>query len=293
MKNTPFKGTGVAIVTPFKDDLSIDYTALGMLINRNITHGIDYIVLLGTTGESPTITEDEKHALIDFAADTINERIPLVVGFGGYSTQEVIHSIKSTDLEGVDGILSVSPYYNKPSQEGLYNHFTAIANASPVPVIIYNVPGRTGSNICAETVLRLAKTENIVGIKEASGNLSQIMQIIKNKPGDFLVISGDDAITLPIIALGGHGVISVLANAYPRETSAMVIEALNKHFDKAATIHYRLLDLMELLFAEGSPSGIKETLSIMNLCSNNLRPPLTPVSKHLHEKIEMFINNFK
>ena len=224
-----FRGTGVAIVTPFKNDSSIDFAALGRVINHVIKGGVNYIVAMGTTGEASTLTKDEKQALVSYVTEAIDNRIPLVIGIGGNNTQEVINSIRELDLTGVDGILSVAPYYNKPGQRGLFQHFKAIATCSPLPVIIYNVPGRTCSNITSDTCLELAhECENIVAVKEASGDMAQIMRIIKGKPENFLVISGDDMMTIPIIAAGGSGVISVLANAYPAECSELVNQCPEK-----------------------------------------------------------------
>ncbi len=289
-----FRGTGVALVTPFKNDLSIDFTTLGKVINHVINGGVNYIVLMGTTGESSTISKDEKKALISFALETIDKRIPLVVGIGGNNTQDTITQIKNTDLRNVDGVLSVAPYYNKPTQRGLYEHFKAIATCSPVPVIMYNIPGRTGCNISADTCLQLAHDfENIVGVKEASGNMSQIMKILKDKPDNFLVISGDDLLTLPIIALGGAGVISVIANAYPAEWSEMVNNSLKQNFKAAREIFYRFIVIIELLFADGNPAGIKAVMNIMNLCQNNLRLPLVPVGKETYTMLRKAMENIK
>jgi len=289
-----FKGTGVALITPFKNDLSIDFTTLGKVINHVINGSINYIVLMGTTGESSTLSKDEKKALISFAIETIDKRIPLVVGIGGNNTQDVITQIKNTDLRNVDGILSVAPYYNKPTQRGLYEHFKAIATCSPVPVIMYNIPGRTGCNISADTCLQLARDfENIIGVKEASGNMSQIMKILKDKPDNFLVISGDDLLTLPIIAEGGAGVISVIANAYPAEWSEMVNYCLKQNFKAAREIFYRFMIIIELLFADGNPAGIKSVMSIMNLCQNTLRLPLVPVGKETYTMIRKAMENIK
>ncbi|MBP8960363.1 MAG: 4-hydroxy-tetrahydrodipicolinate synthase [Bacteroidales bacterium] len=289
-----FKGTGVALITPFKNDLSIDFTTLGKVINHVINGSINYIVLMGTTGESSTLSKDEKKALISFAIETIDKRIPLVVGIGGNNTQDVITQIKNTDLRNVDGILSVAPYYNKPTQRGLYEHFKAIATCSPVPIIMYNIPGRTGCNISADTCLQLARDfENIIGVKEASGNMSQIMKILKDKPDNFLVISGDDLLTLPIIAEGGAGVISVIANAYPAEWSEMVNYCLKQNFKAAREIFYRFMIIIELLFADGNPAGIKSVMSIMNLCQNTLRLPLVPVGKETYTMIRKAMENIK
>ena len=289
-----FRGTGVALITPFKYDLSIDFATLGKVINHVINGGVNYIVLMGTTGESSTLSKDEKKALISFALETIDKRIPLVVGIGGNNTQDTITQIKNTDLRNVDGILSVAPYYNKPTQRGLYEHFKAIATCSSVPVIMYNIPGRTGCNISADTCLQLAHDfENIVGVKEASGNMSQIMKILKDKPDNFLVISGDDLLTLPIIALGGAGVISVIANAYPTEWSEMVNNSLKQNFKAAREIFYRFIVIIELLFADGNPAGIKAVMNIMNLCQNNLRLPLVPVGKETYTMLRKAMENIK
>ncbi len=289
-----FRGTGVALITPFKNDLSIDFATLGKVINHVINGGVNYIVLMGTTGESSTLSKDEKKALISFALETIDKRIPLVVGIGGNNTQDTITQIKNTDLRNVDGILSVAPYYNKPTQRGLYEHFKAIATCSSVPVIMYNIPGRTGCNISADTCLQLAHDfENIVGVKEASGNMSQIMKILKDKPDNFLVISGDDLLTLPIIALGGAGVISVIANAYPTEWSEMVNNSLKQNFKAAREIFYRFIVMVELLFVDGNPAGIKAVMNIMNLCQNNLRLPLVPVGKETYTMLRKAMENIK
>jgi 4-hydroxy-tetrahydrodipicolinate synthase len=282
-----FKGTGVAIVTPFKNDLSIDFAAFGRVVNHVIKGGVNYIVVLGTTGESVTLSKDEKKAVICYIKEAIDNRVPLVVGIGGNNTHEVIAQVRNTDLEGVDGILSVAPYYNKPNQRGLIQHFKAIATASPVPVILYNVPGRTCSNIAADTCLQLAhECENIVGVKEASGDLGHIMKIVKGKPENFLVISGNDMDILPVIAVGGAGVISVLANAFPAECCDMVNHSLKVNFKSAREIQFRFLEMIELLFADGNPAGVKAMLNILNLCQNNLRLPLVPVNKPMYTRIQ-------
>jgi len=284
------KGTGVAIVTPFKNDSSIDFTSLGRIINHVISGGINYIVLIGTTGESVTLTKDEKKALMSYVLEIIDSRIPLIVGIGGNNTQEIISFIRNTGLKGVDGILSVAPYYNKPNQRGLLQHFKAIATSTPLPVILYNVPGRTGSNISADTCLQLAHDcENIVAVKEASGDMSQIMNIIKNKPENFHLISGDDLMTLPIIAAGGSGVISVLANAFPSQCCELVSQSLKNNFKSAREIQFRFLEMIELLFVEGNPAGIKAVLSSMNLCQNYLRLPLVPVTRSTYLRIQKAI----
>jgi 4-hydroxy-tetrahydrodipicolinate synthase len=282
-----FKGTGVAIVTPFKNDFSIDFSALGRVINHVIKGGINYIVVMGTTGESVTLTKDEKQAIISYVLEAVDSRVPLIIGIGGNNTQEVINSIRQTDLTGIDGLLSVAPYYNKPTQRGIFQHFKAIATWSPVPVIMYNVPGRTGCNISADTCLELAHNcENITGIKEASGDLSQIMKIMRGKPENFGLISGDDMLTIPIIAAGGIGVISVLGNAFPAACSELVNNALKNNFKSAREIQFRYLEMIELLFTEGNPAGIKAMLSVLNLCQNNLRLPLVPVSRTTMTRIQ-------
>jgi 4-hydroxy-tetrahydrodipicolinate synthase len=289
-----FKGTGVAIVTPFKNDSSIDFSALGRVVNHVIKGGVNYIVAMGTTGEASTLTKDEKHALVSYVTETIDGRVPLVVGIGGNNTQEVINTIRELDLQRVDAILSVAPYYNKPSQRGLFEHFKAIATCSPLPVMIYNVPGRTSCNISSDTCLELAnECDNIVAVKEASGDMSQIMRIIKGKPENFLVISGDDALTIPVIAAGGSGVISVLANAYPAECSELVSNALKNNFKAAREIHFRFMESIELLFADGNPAGVKAFLQAMNLCQNNLRLPLVPVNKNVLSRIQKFVEEAK
>jgi 4-hydroxy-tetrahydrodipicolinate synthase len=289
-----FKGTGVAIVTPFKKSGAIDFESFENIVNHLILGGIDYLVVLGTTGESPTISKLEKKALIEFSVRVINKRVPLVVGIGGNSTSDVILAIHGTPFKGVDAVLSVCPYYSKPQQEGIYQHFKLIAEASPVPVILYTVPGRTGSNISAATTIKLAKDcPNIVGIKEASGNFDQIFQVIKNRPKDFLVISGDDGLTLPLIAAGADGVISVTANAYPEMFSKMVKLALDGDLKSARIIHYKLIDFTNSLFSDGSPSGIKAALEIKNLCHQFLRLPLVPVNQEAYKLIHTCIGQLE
>lgn len=285
MKNK-LKGTGVALVTPFHKDGSIDFKLLRKLIEHCVEGKAEYLVPLGTTGESVTLTKDEKRAVLDFVIEVNEKRLPVVLGLGGNNTNEIIHCMEDYPLKSVSAILSVSPYYNKPSQRGLLQHYRTIANSSPVPVIIYNVPSRTSVNISADTTLLLAEEENIIGVKEASGNFDQCMRILKNKPKDFLFISGDDALTFPLMALGADGVISVVANAYPKEFSEMVRLALEGNFDRARKIHYQLLTFTNLLFTEGSPSGIKAALSMMNICEDYLRLPLVGVSKTTWNKIE-------
>jgi 4-hydroxy-tetrahydrodipicolinate synthase len=289
-----FKGTGVAIITPFKNDSSIDFTAFGRVVDHVIKGGVNYIVVMGTTGESATLTKDEKKAVISYILEKIDNRIPLVVGIGGNNTNEVINQVRGWDLKGVDGILSVSPYYNKPSQKGIFQHYKSIASVSPLPIIVYNVPGRTGSNMTAETTLELAhEFENIVGIKEASGNMEQIMKIVKDKPENFILISGDDMNTLPVIAAGGSGVISVLANAFPAQWSEMVNQCLKSNFKAAREIQFRFIEMIELLFIDGSPSGVKAMLNVMNLCQNTVRLPLVPVSRTIYSRIQKAIDEIK
>jgi 4-hydroxy-tetrahydrodipicolinate synthase len=282
-----FKGAGVAIVTTFKSDSSIDFSALGRVIEHVIKGGVNYIVALGTTGESVTLSKDEKKAVVSYVVEAIDGRLPVVVGIGGNNTQEVVNSIRHANLEGVDGILSVAPYYNKPGQRGLFQHFKAVATSSSLPVIIYNVPGRTGCNISAETCIELAhEFDNIVAVKEASGDMSQILKILRGKPENFNVISGDDMMTIPVIAAGGSGVISVLANAFPAQCSELVNHALKSNFKSAREIQYRFIEMIELLFIEGNPSGVKEMLSLMNICHNTVRLPLVTVSRTIHTRIQ-------
>lgn len=280
------KGTGIAIVTPFKKDGNIDYNALENLINFWIKGDVEYLVVMGTTGESVTLSAEEKKALLAFTAEKIHGRVPLVVGIGGNNTSEVVQNLETYDLSKVDAVLSVAPYYNKPNQQGYFEHFMAVADASPKPVILYNVPGRTGSNMTAATTLKLANAhKNILGIKEASGNLEQITDIIMNKPEHFQVISGDDALTLPIIASGGTGVISVVANAYPYEFSEMVRFCLADDFESARELHFKLFDFTRFIFLDGNPGGIKAALYKKGLCENTLRAPLAPVNNEVYEKI--------
>ena len=282
-----FKGTGVAIVTPFHDDGGVDFNALGQLIEHLISNDINYLVVQGTTGESVTLSQDEKNAVLDYVLETNNKRLPVVLGIGGNNTQAVVGNIGTFNLEGVDAILSVSPYYNKPTQEGIYRHYKAIATETELPVILYNVPGRTASNITAETTLRLAHDfDNIIAVKEASGDLSQTGRIIKERPDGFLVVSGDDALTLPMISIGGDGVISVVANAFPKQFSALVSSALSGDFSSARSIHLRLMDVIELLFAEGNPAGVKAALKILGICNDTLRLPLVNISEATYAKLQ-------
>jgi 4-hydroxy-tetrahydrodipicolinate synthase len=280
------KGTGVAIVTPFHKEGGVNFNCLEKLVERLISGKVDYLVPLGTTGESVTLNSDEKVAVLDFVTEVVDGRVPVVVGIGGNNTSDVLRNLDKFDLEKVDAILSVSPYYNKPSQKGIYQHYKAIANESPAPVILYNVPSRTGSNITADTTLALANDfDQIIGVKEASGDLEQIMKIISGRPNEFLVISGDDLITLPMIACGADGVISVVANAFPGEFSDMVRAALKGQMDKARKLHYLLSEIIPLLFSQGSPGGIKAVLSMMEICEDHLRLPLVPVSKAHQNKL--------
>ena len=288
------KGTGVAIVTPFNKDGSINFKCLKKLINHLINGKVDYLVPLGTTGESVTLNSDEKIAILDFVTEVVDKRIPVVVGIGGNNTREVLNQISSFDLGKVDAILSVSPYYNKPSQKGIYQHYKMIANESPVPVILYNVPSRTGSNLTAETTISLANDfDQIIGIKEASGDFEQIMKIVNERPKNFLVISGDDMITLPMIACGADGVISVVANAYPNRFSEMTRVALNGQIEKARQYYYPLHDLIPMLFSHGSPAGIKATLSLLDICEEHVRLPLVLIPKAHQNKIAAFIESYQ
>ena len=289
-----FKGIGVALITPFKSDFSIDFRALERIVNHIINGGVDYLVLLGTTSEVVTLSNEEKEAIVSYVKEINNGRVNLVIGIGGNNTRQIESTIFQTDFSGIDGILSVAPYYNKPSQKGLYQHFRAIANASPVPIILYNVPGRTSSNIEADTCIKLANDfANIVAVKEASGNLAQVMKIIDNTSRDFLVISGDDLITLPIISIGGAGVISVLGNAFPEEWGEMVTKALKSNISRASVLHYKYLKMIGLIFDEGNPAGIKATLSTMGLCNNIVRLPLTNVSRTTLTKITNTLEDLK
>ncbi len=281
------------MVTPFNSDMSIDFSSMEKILNHIIEGGVSYVVVLGTTGEATTLSDEEKQAVISFTVESTEGRVPVIAGVGGNNTGSVIDSILSLDLEGVDALLSVSPCYNKPSQEGLYQHYKAIATSSPLPVILYNVPSRTAGNITAETTLRLAHDfSNIAGIKEASGDMCQVMKIIRDRPGEFKVISGDDMTALQIIAAGGDGVISVLSNVYPSEWSKMVSLALNENFSEARDIHYRHLDPIEMLFEDGNPAGIKAFLYAMSLCKNKLRLPLVPVNSDLYGRISSFVKTY-
>lgn len=292
MKN-PFLGTGVALITPFRKQETIDFSKLESLINNVINNGVDYVVALGTTSEAATMTETERHALQDFIVETVGGRCPIMLGLGGNNTLAVTDAIANTNFDGISGILSVAPYYNKPNQRGLAQHFKQISEASPVPVVIYNVPGRTGVNIAADTTLQLAEEcPNIIGIKEASGSIAQVMQILRNKPERFLVISGDDSLTYPMITLGASGVISVIANALPKEMSSMVKYAMKGDLKKALPLHYKMLPLMNAIFEEGNPAGIKALVEIEGYANNVLRMPLVKVSKPLYNKIALLYDGF-
>jgi len=285
------KGTGVAIITPFKIDAEVDYDALGKLIDFIIGNGVEYMVTLGTTGETPTLSKKEKQEIVRFTLEKINNRVPVVVGIGGNNTGDVIANLSDFPLEKITAVLSTSPYYNKPSQEGIFQHYQALSEASPIPVILYNVPGRTGSNISAETTIRLAKEcKNIAGIKEASGNMIQCMHILKNKPADFLVVSGDDHVALPLIACGMDGVISVAANCFPKDFSELIRLALRNDFANAAKLQYKLLEGYDLLFVENNPAGVKAFLHEMKFIENKLRLPLVPLSASIHQKVKDFMS---
>lgn len=279
-----FKGTGVALVTPFKSDKSVDFDALRKLVRLQLTGGTDFLVVMGTTAESPTLSYEEKAAILETVLDENSGQLPIVFGVGGNNTTELVAKLKNLP-KGVDGILSVSPYYNKPTQEGIFQHFKAISEASPVPVILYNVPGRTGSNMLAQTTLNLAQLPNIVAVKEASGNMDQIMEIISQAPKGFSVLSGDDAITMPLIACGAEGVISVVANALPEKFTSMVKVALQGDFSSAKKIHNELLPITKMFFEEGNPGGVKVALENRGIMSQDLRLPLVPVSTNLANRI--------
>ncbi len=292
MKKSVFTGTGVALVTPFKRDDSVDFRALTNVVEHVIKNGVEYLVALGTTGETPVLSDKEQGEIIKHVKKVNKGRLPLVVGMGGNNTRQQIERIENTNFDGIAAILTASPYYSKPNQKGIYNHYMAIAGASPVPVIIYNVPSRTGSNISAETTLKLAaECGNFAGIKEASGDMVQIMNIAKDKPAGFDLISGDDALTLPMISTGGAGVISVIGNAFPRQFSEMVRLALDNRWNEARSIHYSLLEIIDQLFIEGSPAGVKAALNILNICENQVRLPLTTVSRTTYGRLTELIRS--
>lgn len=286
MSKLNFKGMGVALITPFNEDETVDYVALRRLIHYQLENGTAYFVVLGTTAETPTLTAEEKDAIIQLVKQEVNGRVPIVLGVGGNNTKQVISELNTRDMVGIDAILSIVPYYNKPSQEGIFQHFKAIAENSPVPVITYNVPGRTGVNMQAETVLRLAnEIPNIIGVKEASGNMTQMDDIIKRKPSHFDVISGDDGITFPLITLGAVGVISVIGNAFPKEFSRMTRLALDGDYKSALSIHHSFNELFNLLFIDGNPAGVKCMLNMMGYINNKLRLPLVPTRLTTYEQI--------
>ena len=286
-------GTGVALVTPFKEDFSIDTEALKKIVNFSIDGGIEYLVVMGTTAENATLSLDEKELVIRTVIEANNGSLPLVLGVGGNNTMEVVEELKTRDLSAFAAILSVSPYYNKPTQEGIYQHFKAIAEAAPIPIILYNVPGRTASNMLPTTVIRLAHDfKNIVAIKEAAGDLVQAMQLLKNKPKDFLVISGDDMIALPMVLAGGAGVISLIGQGFPKEFSEMIRLGLNKKVDAAFEIQYKIADSIDMIFEQGNPAGIKEIFKTLKIAENVVRLPLVPVDEALSERIQQFVKNF-
>jgi 4-hydroxy-tetrahydrodipicolinate synthase len=286
MSYKAFRGSGVALVTPFTAKGEVDFNALGRLIDYCIDGGIQYLVSLGTTGESVNLTKEEKVAILDFTVEQTMGRVPIVAGFGGNNTNALIHEIESFHFNGIDAVLSVSPYYNKPTQQGIIEHYKAVALASPKPVILYNVPGRTGSNMTAETTIALSEVDNIIGVKEASGNFGQCMQIVKHTRKEFLKISGDDNITLPLIALGFDGVISVSGQGFPKQFSEMVNLSLKGDFEQARALHYTLVDVTDMLFAEGNPGGIKEVLKLAGICDAHMRLPLVGISAGLQAKIK-------
>lgn len=286
MSKINLRGMGVALITPFNEDESVDYSALTRLVDYQLQNGTAYLVVLGTTGETPTLTHDEKEKIISLVIDRVNGKIPVVLGVGGNNTRAVVEELKSRDLSRIDAILSIVPYYNKPSQEGIFQHYKAIAEASSVPVIAYNVPGRTGVNMEAETIIRIAnEIPNVIAVKEASGNMTQMDEIIKRKPKHFDVISGDDGITFPLITLGAVGVISVIGNAFPKEFSRMTRLALEGDYQSALTIHHSFNELFNLLFVDGNPAGVKCMLNMMGFISNKLRLPLVPTRITTYEQI--------
>jgi 4-hydroxy-tetrahydrodipicolinate synthase len=283
-------GTGVALVTPFKKDFSIDFEALQRIVNFSIDGGVEYLVVMGTTAENATLTQAEKELVINAVIDFNKERLPLVLGVGGNNTMQVVEELKTRDFSAFEAILSVSPYYNKPTQEGIYQHYKAIAEASPVPVILYNVPGRTSSNMLPQTVIRLANDfDNIVAIKEAAGDMAQALQLIKNAPKDFLVISGDDMIALPIVLAGGAGVISVIGQGFPKEFSEMIRLGLNRKVNEAFKTQYFLSDCIDMIFEQGNPAGIKQVFKSLSIAENTVRLPLVSVDESLANRLNDFV----
>ena len=286
------QGTGVALVTPFSNDFEIDYNALGKLIDFVIDGGVNYVVSLGTTGETPTLNKKEKINIVEYTYDRVNNRVPVVVGIGGNDTNELINDLKTFPLDQAIAVLSASPYYSKPSQEGIFQHYKALAEASSRPIILYNVPGRTGRNMNAETTIRLAKeVENIAGIKEASGDMAQCMQILRDKPDHFLVVSGDDALALPQMACGMEGVISVAANALPKDFSNLIRYCLKGDYEAAKKVNDKLIEAYELMFAENNPAGVKAFLAELGIIENITRLPVVPLSEPLHEKVKAYLQN--
>jgi len=287
-----FVGTGVALVTPFKKDLSIDFTALSKLVEYNLANGVDYLVINGTTGESVTVSKEERQRIVDVIVSVNKGRVPLVLGLGGNNTSAVIAEILSSDLTHIDAVLSVAPYYSKPTQEGFYQHFKAIALASPKPIILYNVPGRTSKNMDSQTTLRLASDfSNIIAVKEAGNNVQQYLELIKNKPKDFLIISGDDDLALNVVLAGASGVISVIGQAFPKEFSTLIRLGLQGKNKEAYKLHYKLMDIISMIFSENNPSGIKAVLQCLGITSNEVRLPLVKASEKLQKEITNFVTN--
>ncbi|MCK4921476.1 MAG: 4-hydroxy-tetrahydrodipicolinate synthase [Bacteroidales bacterium] len=293
MAEINFRGTGVALVTPFTDSGEIDFDSLEKLVNHVINGGVEYLVALGTTAETPVLSSKEKEDVVRAIIKINAHRVPIIIGMGGNDTNALVRDISNYDFSSIDGILSVAPYYNKPTQEGIYEHFKAVSQASPLPVVLYNVPGRTSSNISTETCLKLANEfENIVAIKEASGDFAQIMEIIRNKPKNFHVVSGDDAITFPMISLGGSGVISVVGNAFPKAFSEMVRLALSNKIEESRKIHYTMIPVIDAMFAEGNPAGVKAFLSRADICTDKVRLPLIKASESLFNRVDKLLENF-
>jgi 4-hydroxy-tetrahydrodipicolinate synthase len=292
-KHNEFRGTGVAVVTPFKANGEVDYQSLTKIVEHLIRGKVEYLVVLGTTGESATLNKDEKKSVAAYIREVTRKRVKLVLGIGGNDTRDILHQLHSADLKGYNAVLSVSPSYNKPSQRGIVEHYRLLAKASPLPIILYNVPGRTASNMTAATTLQLATVPNIIGIKEASGNMEQVMKIIKHKPKEFLVISGDDNLTLPILGCGGDGVISVVANAFPKDFSEMTRQALKYRMAEAQRLHYKLTDITEQLFADGNPGGVKAVMAMMGLCKETLRLPLVPVNDEVRATLRKMYRAYK
>jgi dihydrodipicolinate synthase len=292
MIQTRLRGLGVALITPFKEDESVDYDALRRLVDYLLQNSTDFLCILATTAETPTLSEDEKHQIKDLVIDRVNGRIPIVMGVSSNCTRSVIHTLETEDFTGIDAILSVVPYYNKPSQEGIYQHYKAIATSTDMPIVLYNVPGRTGVNMKAETTLRIANDfPNVIAVKEASGDITQMDDIIKNKPNTFQVISGDDGITYPLLTLGAVGVISVIGNAFPREFSRMIRLAMQGDYANALTIHHKFAELFKLLFVDGNPAGVKSMLNAMGMIENKLRLPLVPTRITTYDTIRKVLND--